>query len=99
MRRAGIGMAIGVVLLIATADAQQPPPANAPRKSDVVRLDPALDAILSPDAKIESLVDGFFLASEGPVWMNEKAGGFLLFSDQAANKVFKIAPDRKYSVY
>src|SRR5688572_2776398 len=74
--------------------------AQEARKGDVLRLDPALDAIVSPDAKIESLVSGdLFLANEGPVWMKEGAGGFLLFSDQASNKVWKITPDGKYSAY
>src|ERR1039458_9830409 len=35
----------------------------------IIRLDPALDALVSPDAHIEKLKDGFgFL--EGPVWVH-----------------------------
>ena len=52
----------------------------------VERLDPALDAIVPPDAKIERLATGFKWA-EGPVWV--KDGGYLLFSDVKANTVMK----------
>jgi gluconolactonase len=40
----------------------------------VVRLDPALDALLAPDAKVE-LVKGGFGFTEGPVWVQEGKGG------------------------
>ena len=44
----------------------------------IVRLDPALDQILPPDARLEELGDGFVFL-EGPVWV--RAGGYLLFSN------------------
>ena len=47
------------------------PPGDVPFK--IVRLDPALDAIISPDAKLETLGDKFGLA-EGPVWMPAQNG-------------------------
>ncbi len=48
------------------------------------RVDPRLDAILAPDARIEKLAEGFeFL--EGPVWTN----GVLLFSDPNANRIYR----------
>ena len=50
------------------------------------RLDPALDALIAPDARIEKLAEGFTW-SEGPVWM--KRGGFLVFSDVPQNVVHK----------
>jgi gluconolactonase len=34
----------------------------------VVRLDPALDALVAPDAKV-ALVKGGFGFTDGPVWM------------------------------
>ena len=41
----------------------------------IIRLDPALDALISPDAKIEKLKDGFgFL--EGPVWVHSSKPGY-----------------------
>jgi gluconolactonase len=64
----------------------------------VVRLDPALDALVSPDAKVE-LVRGGFGFTEGPVWMQDGATGFLLFTDIPGNVVWKLTPDGQASVY
>jgi gluconolactonase len=59
---------------------------------------PALDALVSPDAKVE-LVKGGFGFTEGPVWMQEGATGFLLFTDIPGNVVWKLTPDGQASVY
>ena len=64
----------------------------------VVRLDPALDALVAPDAKVE-LVKGGFGFTEGPVWMQEGKTGFLLFTDIPGAVVWKLTPDGKASVY
>jgi len=64
----------------------------------VVRLDPALDALVAPDAKVE-LVSGGFGFTEGPVWMQQGKTGFLLFTDIPGNVVWKLTPDGKASVY
>lgn len=50
----------------------------------IVRLDPRLDRILAPDARIERIADGFTW-TEGPVW--NPAGSFLLFSDVPGNRI------------
>jgi len=58
----------------------------------VERLDPALDALVGPDTKIEKLVedqDAFF---EGPVWHHGREGNFLTFSDLVRNRVDKLDP-------
>jgi gluconolactonase len=66
-------------------------------KSDVIRLDPALDEIVSADAKVEKLA-GNLVATNGPLWMNK--GGYLLFSDPPANIMYKWDPrDGRASVY
>lgn len=52
-------------------------------QGSIERLDPALDALLAPDAAIEVLASGFNW-SEGPVW---KDGG-IVFSDVPENTVF-----------
>lgn len=49
----------------------------------IERLDPALDALIPPDAKIEVLASGFNW-SEGPVWRD----GGIVFSDVPENTVF-----------
>ncbi len=59
----------------------------APQSSTIERLDPALDALVAADAKIEFLGEGY-IWSEGPVWVPD--GGFLLFSDIPNNAVMKF---------
>jgi gluconolactonase len=74
------------------------PKLSAQGAGKVERLDPGLDALIAPDAKIEKLADGFgFL--EGPVWVHSQAPGFLIFSDIPANVIRKWSPDGKTSVY
>jgi gluconolactonase len=55
----------------------------------VVRLDPALDAIVPVNPKIFKLAEGFQF-TEGPVW--SRAGGYLLFSDPNANRIYAYEP-------
>jgi len=57
---------------------------------EVVRLDPAIDAIVPPNPKIYKLADGFQF-TEGPIWVRD--GGYLLFSDPNANTIYKFKPD------
>jgi gluconolactonase len=89
MRRLLIGLLVGAVI-------QAQAPASRPFK--VVRLYPALDAIISTDAKIEILGEHFGL-TEGPVWIQDPAGGYLLFSDCAANVIYKWMAGKPLSVY
>ncbi len=60
---------------------------NYPTLGEVVRVDPALDELVDPEAKIEVLASGFEW-SEGPLWV-PRDGGYLLFSDVPQNTVFK----------
>ncbi len=57
----------------------------------VVRLDPALDALIPPSAKIEKLAGGFGFI-EGPLWF---PAGYLWFSDVTGNVVRQWSPDGK----
>lgn len=68
----------------------------APQSSTIERLDPQLDALIDPDAKIEFLGEGF-IWSEGPVWV--PAGGFLLFSDIPNNAVMKYKEGEGVTLY
>ena len=54
----------------------------------IERKDPALDALIPKDAVIEILAGGFDW-SEGPVWVPEKDGGHVLFSDIPKNMIWK----------
>lgn len=64
----------------------------------IEKLDPALDEIVAPDATLETLGDRFAL-TEGPVWVDDDQGGYLLFSDCAANVIYKWARNRPLSVF
>ncbi len=67
--------------------------AQTPAPTGIVRFDPALDAILPSDAKIEMLSAEGFEGGEGPVWVQEGKTGYLLFSDIPGNRIYKWIPD------
>jgi gluconolactonase len=69
-------------------------------KTEIIRIDPALDAIVSPDAKLEKLAGGF-LFTEGPVWVPDTVttSGYLLFSDPNANTIYRLSADGQVSVF
>ncbi len=54
----------------------------------IIRLDPAFDALVSADAKIEKVATGFTF-TEGPLWRPE---GVLWFSDIPGNLVRSVSP-------
>lgn len=56
----------------------------------ILRLDPALDTLLAPDAVVEKLAEGFKW-SEGPVWKD----GSVLFSDVPENTIYQWTPGSK----
>jgi gluconolactonase len=62
----------------------------------IERLDPALDALVPRDARIEKLADGFQW-TEGPVW--RKRAGDLLFSDIPNNTINRWKESEGISVY
>jgi len=57
----------------------------------VERLDAAIDRIVPPNAKLFKLAEGFQF-TEGPVWIRK--GGYLLFSDPNANRIYSYDPQR-----
>ena len=57
---------------------------------EIIRKDPAFDAIVPPNLKIFKLAEGFKF-TEGPVW--DREGGFLLFSDPNNNTIYKYSPE------
>src|SRR5262249_4881838 len=71
-----------------------------PMPGTIEKLDPALDQIISPDAKLEMLKENYFGISEGPVWIQEGAQpGYLLFSDIACNCIYKWAAPGTLSIF
>ncbi len=75
---------------------------SEPVALEVRRLDPALDAIVPRDARLERVATGFTF-TEGPVWVADAAtGGWLLFSDPNENVIHRFTPalvDGALSVY
>lgn len=61
----------------------------------VLRLDPALDRIVAPGARLEKLAGGFQFI-EGPVWHPD---GYLLFSDPNANTIYRWSAEGAVSVF
>lgn len=59
-------------------------------RMSVVRLDPGLDAVIAPGAKIERVATGFTF-TEGPMWRE----GRLWFSDVRGDKLRAVTPDGK----
>ena len=75
----------------ATLDFYKPERARVARRvrSDVIRLERDVDAIVPSDAQLEKVAGGFPF-TEGPVWAHE---GYLLFSSPDLNTIFRWTPD------
>jgi gluconolactonase len=67
-----------------------------PTVGSIERLDPALDALVPRDARIEKLADGFTWA-EGPVWRAKDAS--LVFSDVPKNTIYQWREATGISVF
>ena len=94
-RRAGI-LALVCVALVAPYIAAAQASIKTAAGSRIERLDPALDALIDPNARVEQLADGFAW-TEGPVWRRDK--GYLLFSDIPHNTVWKWNEAEGLSIY
>ena len=73
------------------------PAARAADSAAVLRLDPALDAILPSDAKVETLLERDWIF-DGPTWVSDGGSGHLIFSDVPGNAVDRLNPDGTTSV-
>jgi gluconolactonase len=101
-------LVVAVVLAAAAVSAQQSPapapsmrgdgPAPQAKPFNITRSDPALDAIVSPNARAEELARGFGL-NEGPVWVREGNSGYLLVGGLLDNVIYKVAADNTVSVF
>ena len=80
--------AIAMVMGIAAACAD--PPVDKP----VTKKDPALDALVSSDAKLEEISTGYGF-TEGLVWVAKGKSGYLLLSDMPANVIYTLSTDGK----
>jgi gluconolactonase len=83
------------VLLAGCSNAPAPAPvAESHGVGNIVRLDPAFDALVPKDAQIEK-VGGGFEFTEGPLW---RPDGQLWFSDVTGNVVRSITPAGQVTV-
>ena len=78
-------LAVSVPLPAADEKPKLPAPVGT-----IERLDPKFDELVPKDAQIEKLAEGFEWA-EGPVWVKDGNGGYLLFSDVPHNVVHRWA--------
>jgi gluconolactonase len=72
--------------MAASQNKQEAPGPGKPEAPGIERLDPALDRLIAPDARIEILAEGYEW-TEGPVWVRD--GGYLLFSDVLTNTIHR----------
>jgi gluconolactonase len=86
----------GVLLALAAHLVSAQTPAGTPFR--IEKLEASLDEIIAADAKLETLGDRFAL-TEGPVWVQDGPGGYLLFSDNAANVIYKWEENKPLSVF
>ena len=91
------------LLFLTQAGAQQPPAGGrggggrgpqAPRTFEITRLDPALDDLLAPDVKLETIVTIPGFSGEGPMWREGK----LWFADQKGGNLYTVTVDGKLTV-
>ena len=84
-----------IVVMIGCSSQPTPAPKAAvetpPAVGSIARLDPAFDALVPADAKLEKLAGGFTF-TEGPVW---RTSGAVWFSDVVGNVVRQWTPDGK----
>jgi gluconolactonase len=73
---------------------------NAPKKHQTIgsieKLDPSLDKIISPEAKLEVIAEGYEW-SEGPVWIDAEKK--LLFSDVPKNTIYQWTEEGGSTTY
>src|SRR5260221_7638641 len=88
-----VGMLVGLFLPQNSA-AQS----NSSADKAVVRLDPALDALISPDAEIQKVKGGFGF-TEGITCVQKGNSSYVLFSDMWSNQIYKVTPEGQTSLY
>ncbi|MET0291401.1 MAG: SMP-30/gluconolactonase/LRE family protein [Steroidobacteraceae bacterium] len=73
---------------------------GTPRPFGIARADPALDALIAPDARPTVVASGFGFI-DGPVWVPGRAAepGFLLASSIVDNVIYKVTREGAVSVF
>jgi gluconolactonase len=84
-------------IAISSASCQNKPKmSNYPTIGVIEKIDPALDAIISSDAKIEIIATGFDW-SEGPLWIGKY--NMLIWSDVPQNTIYKWTEAKGKELY
>lgn len=81
----------GVAATFMYAESRQPSPPTL----GIERRDPRIDEVFAPNARLEPLKDDYFGGADGPLWVRAPKGGYLLFSDWGANRIYKWDPPTK----
>lgn len=93
--KTGARFAMALVLTLQAFVAERATGASA-----VARLDQALDGVVARNTSLEVVLTGtvkdYF---EGPTWVQNPRGGYLLFTDGPANLIYRWTPDGRLSVY
>lgn len=89
----GVGLVASVLVLAAACSKYEPPevpakPGPAAEGASILRLDPALDAVIPPGAVVEKVAGGLGFV-EGPVWTHNT----LWFSDLTGNRLYVLGYD------
>ena len=95
-----LGRAVAMTCLaLAAAGGRSAPVPEAARAFSITRMDPAMDALIAPDAKLITVASGFGF-SDGPVWIRAKNGapGYLLVSSIIGNVIYKVTPSGQVTV-
>ena len=87
-------------LAVSLANAQSAPRDPSPHPFSITRSDPALDMLIAPDAKLQTVASGFGFV-DGPVWIRGRDGteGYLLASSIIDNVLYKVTAAGKVSVF
>ena len=96
------GIVVGLSLTLPSAAQNNdsgPKPNQLAADKPVVQLDPTFDALISPDAALQTVKGGFGF-TEGITWVQKKGNsGYVLFSDMWTNQIYKLTPDGQLSLY
>lgn len=89
-------MCLGTSVASAQAIVRDP----AARPFSITRFDPALDALIAPNAKLKAVAAGFGF-SDGPVWVRGRNGaeGYLLAVSIIGNVIYKVTATGNVSVF
>src|SRR5262245_43533776 len=100
MQRSLLGFGLAMCLGVSVASAQGAAAGTAPKPFSITRADPALDALIAPDAKLKTVASGFGFA-DTPLWIRGQKGaeGFLVAVSIIDNVVYKVASNGKVSVF